>query len=69
MRVTEIQPGMVTTDVAFNRTGDGDSTKQCYKDIGVCPDRDDAARAVVSAVQQPARVVGSPRVAVPISQR
>ncbi len=69
IRVTEIMPGMVKTDFAFNRSGDAEKAAQFYKDFGTSLDADDVARSVVFALQQPAHVVISELVVVPISQR
>ncbi len=69
IRVTEIMPGMVKTDFAFNRSGDAEKAAQFYKDFGTSLDPDDVARSVVFALQQPAHVVISELVVVPISQR
>lgn len=69
IRVTEIMPGMVKTDFAFNRSGDAALAEQFYQDFGTSLDPDDVARGVVFALQQPARVVISQLVVVPISQR
>ncbi len=69
IRVTEIMPGMVKTDFALNRSGDAAQAKQFYKDFGTALDPDDVARSVVYALQQPAHVVISELVVVPISQR
>ena len=69
IRVTEIMPGMVKTDFAFHRTGDAEEARRFYEGFGTCLDADDVARTVVFAVQQPAHVVVSQLVVVPISQR
>jgi 3-hydroxy acid dehydrogenase/malonic semialdehyde reductase len=69
IRVTEIMPGMVKTDFAFNRSGDTAQAEQFYRDFGTCLDPDDVARSVIFALQQPAHVVISQLVVVPSSQR
>jgi NADP-dependent 3-hydroxy acid dehydrogenase YdfG len=69
IRVTEIMPGMVKTDFAFNRSGDAAGAQRFYRDFGVCLDPDDVARSVIFALTQPAQVVISQLVVVPISQR
>lgn len=69
IRVTEIMPGMVKTEFAFNRSGDAAQAAQYYQDFGTCLDPDDVARSVVFALQQPAHVVISELVVVPISQK
>lgn len=69
IRVTEIMPGMVRTDFAFNRSGDAAQAERFYEDFGTCLDPDDIARSVAFAVQQPAGVVISQLVVVPISQK
>ena len=68
IRVTEILPGMVRTDFAFHRTGDAEQAARYYEEFGTCLDPEDVARAVLFAVQQPAHVVISQLVVVPISQ-
>lgn len=68
IRVTEILPGMVRTDFAFHRTGDAEQAACYYEEFGTCLDPEDVARAVLFAVQQPAHVVISQLVVVPISQ-
>lgn len=69
IRVTEIMPGLVKTDFAFNRSGDAARAEQFYQDFGIHLDPDDVARSVVFALQQPAHVVISELVVVPISQK
>lgn len=69
IRVTEILPGMVQTDFAYHRSGDAEQAGQYYREFGTCLDPEDVARSVVFAVQQPAHVVVSQLVIVPISQR
>lgn len=69
IRVTEIMPGMVKTDFAFNRSGDAAQAARFYSDFGTSLDPDDVARSVVFALQQPAHVVISSLTVVPISQR
>lgn len=69
IRVTEILPGMVRTDFAYHRSGDAEQARRFYQEFGVCLDPEDVARAVTYAVQQPAHVVISQIVVVPISQR
>lgn len=69
IRVTEIMPGMVKTNFAANRSGDAAQAEQYYQEFGTCLDPDDVARTVVFAIQQPAHVVISQLVVVPISQR
>ncbi|HSS64135.1 MAG TPA: SDR family oxidoreductase [Gammaproteobacteria bacterium] len=69
IRVTEIMPGMVKTDFAFNRSGDAAQAEKFYQDFGTSLDPDDVARSVIFALQQPAHVVISQLVVVPVSQR
>ena len=69
IRVTEIMPGMVKTDFAFNRSGDAAQAEKFYRDFGTSLDPDDVARSVVFALTQPAHVVISELTVVPISQR
>ncbi len=69
IRVTEIMPGMVKTDFAFHRSGDSEEAARFYESFGRCLDPDDVARTVVFAIQQPAHVVISQLVVVPISQK
>jgi len=69
IRVTEILPGMVQTEFAYHRSGDAEQARRYYQEFGTCLDPEDVARAVVYAVQQPAHVVISQLVVVPISQR
>lgn len=69
IRVTEIMPGMVHTDFAFNRwRGDQGRAENFYQEFGVCLTPADVARTVVFAVQQPSHVVIAQLVVVPISQ-
>ena len=69
IRVTEILPGMVRTDFALNRWGDAERARRFYDDFGVCLEPEDIARAVLFALEQPARVVVSQLVVVPRDQR
>ena len=69
VRVTEILPGMVHTDFAFNRwRGDQGHAENFYQEFGVCLAPADVARTVVFAVQQPPHVVIAQLMVVPISQ-
>jgi 3-hydroxy acid dehydrogenase / malonic semialdehyde reductase len=69
IRVTEILPGMVHTDFAFNRwRGDRERAENFYRDFGVCLAPADVARTVVFAVQQPPHVVIAQLMVLPISQ-
>ena len=66
---TEILPGMVHTDFAFNRwLGNEGRAEKFYQEFGVCLAPADVARAVVFAVQQPSHVVIAQLMVVPISQ-
>lgn len=68
IRVTEILPGMVRTNLATSRFGDSDRAKKYYDDFGICLNPEDVARTIVFAVQQPPHVVISQLVVVPNSQ-
>src|SRR5262245_9381644 len=69
IRVTEILPGIVHTDFAFNRwRGDRERAENFYREFEVCLAPADVARTVVFAVQQPSHVVIAQLMVLPISQ-
>ena len=68
IRVTEILPGMVRTGFAKARWDDDGTANRFYDDFGVCLAPDDIARTIVFALEQPAHVVISQLVVVPIGQ-
>lgn len=69
IRVTEILPGMVRTNFAFNRFGDQERAVRFYDDFGTCLEAQDVARTVLFAVQQPPHVVISQLVVLPAHQK
>lgn len=69
IRVTEILPGLVRTEFAFNRWRDRSRADAFYDDFGTCLAPDDVARTVLFALSQPPHVVISQLVVVPSAQR
>jgi len=68
VRVTEVMPGMVRTNLARTRFGDAERAEQYYEDFGTCLLPEDVAETVAFAVRQPPHVVLSQLVVLPTGQ-
>ena len=65
VRVSEILPGMVRTEFAFNRWHDQSVADEFYRDYGACLTPEDIARAIIYVLEQPPHVVISQLVVMP----
>jgi NADP-dependent 3-hydroxy acid dehydrogenase YdfG len=67
IRVTEIMPGLVRSGFAEQRLGDAQQAQDFYDSFEQCLDRDDVARTVVFALQQPGHVEIAQLVVLPVT--